>query len=158
MQMNRFSLLLLLLFLFTASCKEIFLPLAEEEDCHYKFGPNLPDICGVWEPKQIIDLEHGDTLQYVKGEGRINFIFKYVYANAFELRPDSTLALYYVESGRHCKTRVDARWYLAKDTLYVLSNALDNLRLPVVSLNKTELTLLDEVNFKRSRAVYRKSN
>lgn len=129
-----------------------------ETDCRYQFASNLPDIYGVWEPKQLINLENGDTTNYDIGKGHTGFMLYDHYADSFELRPDSTLALYYVEYGRFCESRDDGKWYMANDTIYISRYPTGNKKLPIRSLNETELVIDDTVNFNFSKAIFRKVN
>ena len=127
-----------------------------EDDCKYQFELSLSDISGVWEPKQIINLEEGDTSNYDIGEGPNGFMLYDYYADSFELRPDSNFALYYVESGRYCESRVDGTWYSDNDTLFFSSNRGENKKLPILALSETELVVEDSVNFKFSKSTFRK--
>jgi len=108
---------------------------------------------GAWEPKRIVNLETGVATDFPPGVGHTGFILQYYYADAFELRPDSKMALYYVVSGRPCKDRVDGEWYLENDTLVFPRN---QNRLRLVALSDTEMVVLDTVNFAPSQATYRK--
>ncbi|MCF8247608.1 MAG: hypothetical protein K9J37_14825 [Saprospiraceae bacterium] len=157
MNLSKSCLLFSVLFLFSCKKDKPDAPIVEP-DCKYQFEPNLADIYGVWEPKQIINLEDGDTTNYNIGKGHTGFMLYDHYADSFELRPDSTLALYYVESGRFCASRDDGTWYMASDTIYISRYPTDNKKLPIIALSQTELVLVDTVNFKLSKATYRKIN
>ncbi|MFK7925361.1 MAG: hypothetical protein AB8H47_25625 [Bacteroidia bacterium] len=126
------------------------------DSCLYQFDPNLADIYGVWEPQQIINLEDGDTVYYDYGEGHLGFILESHYSDAFELRPDSSMALYYVESGRSCASRKDGSWYMVSDTIYISRYIGDDTRLHILSIDETQLEMKDIINFKASKAIYRK--
>ena len=133
--------------------------LAEEsnvDSCLYHFDANLADIYGVWEPQQIINLEDGDTTYYDYGVGHLGFMLKDHYADSFELRPDSSVVLYYVEFGRFCASRNDGSWYMAEDTLYISRFVGDDTRLPIISIDETKLEMEDVINFKASQVIYRK--
>ncbi len=130
----------------------------ESTDCRYKFTVNEESIYGAWEPKQIIDLEEKDTVTYDLGKGHTGFILNDHYADSFELRPDSVIVLYYVESGRFCKNRMDGIWYLQEDTLYISRFINDLVKLPITKIETEELELFDIVNFKSSKVLYRKNN
>lgn len=153
MKLQKLALITLLFLLF--SCKKDVPGPVIDEDCRYKFGTTLDDIYGAWEPAKIINLEKGDTLNYAEGQGHTGFIFGAYYADAFELRPDSNMCIYYVRGGRHCKERVDGTWYAAKDTIFI--SIASDIKLPVIALTKTELVVEDVVNFNRSKAVYRRN-
>lgn len=155
MKFSKLALLALVFLVF--SCKKDDPDPVIDNDCRYKFAANLADIYGAWEPKQVINLETGDTTNYAKGEGHTGFMFAGLYADSFELRPDSTMSTYYVNGGRHCKTRVDGIWYTTKDTIFISGHSR-LLKLPVISLSKTELIVNDTINFKFSKATYRKNN
>ncbi len=152
--MNAQQLMLLLIVCFQVACKGP----EPEPDCTYQFESTLADIYGVWEPQQIINLEDGDTINYEMGIGHTGFILYDHYSDSFELRPDSAITLYYVESGRFCESRVDAIWYTQRDTLFISRFPGDNKKLPILSLSESELVVADTVNFKASKAAYRKIN
>lgn len=129
----------------------------EGNSCLYEFDSSLASIYGVWEPKLIIDLAIGDSTYFATGKGHTGFILGDHYADAFELRPDSSLSLYYVEYGRHCADRKDGIWLIRNDSLIISRNPSDSTKLPIVSLAQDELEVEDTVNFIHSRTIYRKS-
>lgn len=137
--------------------KEVQLP-EEEKDCLYPFAQQLDNIYGAWEPAWVLDLESSDTTFYKVGNGHTGFILYDHYADAFELRPDSMTALYYVEYGRFCANRIDGIWYDNDDTLFISRYSGDLVKLPILYLSENELRVEDDVNFKRSIASYRKNN
>ena len=156
--MKRKTFAFFLLFLLAYSCeKEVQLP-EEEKSCLYQFGLRLDNIYGAWEPAWVLDLESSDTTFYEVAKGHTGFILNDHYADAFELRPDSMTALYYVEFGRFCADRNDGIWYDKADTLYISRYAGDLVKLPIIHLSENELRVEDHVNFKRSIASYRKNN
>lgn len=129
-----------------------------ENDCLYPFAPNLDAIYGVWEPKLILTVANGDSMSFEPGKGHTGFILTDHYADAFELRPDSSLALYYVEYGRVCASREDGKWFLRNDSLIISRYPSDEVILPILSLTADALTVEDTVNFQFSRATYRRAN
>lgn len=126
------------------------------DSCLYQFDANLAHIYGVWEPQQIINLEDSDTAYYEYGAGHLGFMLKDHYADAFELRPDSSMSLYYVAFGRFCASRIDGSWYMAEDTLYISRFEGDDTRLRILSSDETHLEMEDVINFKASQVIYRK--
>jgi hypothetical protein len=161
--MNFYRLILFILALLYFSCKKNVQDVNEtdplvEEDCRYQFELNIADIYGAWEPKQIINLEDGDTSNYEIGEGHTGFMLTDHYADSFEFRPDSSVALYYVESGRFCESRVDGTWYTNNDTIFISRDLGGIKKIPIIALSGTELVVEDTINFVFSKSIFRKSN
>jgi hypothetical protein len=129
-----------------------------DTDCTFQFGAELADIYGAWEPMEIINLEDNDTTFYDVGSGHIGFVLYDQYADAFEFRPDSTAALYYVGLGRFCADRVDATWTLKQDTIYISRFSTGADKLPLIELTPSKMTVIDMINFKLSKATYSKVN
>lgn len=154
--MSAQHLMFLLIVCFHIGCKAPEPIEMEEPDCTYQFEPMLADIYGVWEPQQIINLEDGDTINYEPGTGHTGFILYGTYSDSFELRPDSSISLYYVENGRFCESRVGGIWYTQQDTLFISRFFGDIKKLPILSLSESKLVVEDTVNFKASKAAYRK--
>ncbi len=137
------------------------LPPIDAIQCTYEFGDDLHDIYGTWEPQEIINIETGDTVKYNLGLGHTGFILNDHYADALELRPDSSISLYYTEFGRHCAESKSGIWDLKNDTLFIqrgFSTLVQPDTLLVLMLTKNQFQTYDFVNFNYSKCTYRKTN
>ena len=132
-----------------------------EDDCTYEFKAGIDAIYGAWEPEVIIDLDTGDSTFYEPGDGPYGFMVgSYLYADSYEFRDNGEFDIYYVELGRPCRDDVAGNWTYQQDSITMTFMFLGDtmFTIPVISLTREELIIEDEINFRKSRAIFRKVN
>ena len=95
------------------------------------------DLVGYWEAFEIQNLKTGETAVSDTGFGK--FLFG-IYMDAFQLRSNKEMGIYYQSSGNPDPNRVDGNWDLQNDTLVIAFNVHSK----ILSLENQELTLEDK--------------